>query len=100
MWKAAVAAALCCCTQFACSPYVYSDNVRTLSSEMGSIDASYKENAQKIVAERHLANHTLWVHDKPKLVTSPGCDFDTTNRVPCDLMVEGAAPPLVHDVSR
>jgi len=67
---------------------------------MGSIDTSSKENAQKIGAERHLANRTLWVHDKPKLVTSPGCDFDTTSLVPCDLMVEGAASPLVHDVSR
>ena len=89
-----------CGVQSACSPYLFADNVQTFSTKMGSIDASYRENAQKIVAERHLANRTLWVHDKPKLVTSPGCDFDTTNPVPCDLMAEGAALPLVNGVSR
>lgn len=100
MWKAGVAAAFSCCLQAACSPYVFSDNVQTLSTQMGSIDASYKENAQKIISERHLANRTLWVHDRPELVTSPGCDFDASNPIRCDLMVKGAPPPPVDEVSR
>ncbi len=97
MWKAAVAAAaLACGVQSACSPYVFSDNVQTLSTKMGSIDASYQDNAQKIVAERHLGNRTLWVHEKPVLLTGPGCDFDAANSVPCDLTAEGTPAPAVH----
>jgi hypothetical protein len=57
MWKAAVAAAAFACgMQSACSPYVFSENVQTFSTRMASIDASYQDSAQKIVAERHLGN--------------------------------------------
>ena len=97
MWKAAVAAAaLACGVQSACSPYVFSENVQTLSTKMASIDASYQDNAQKIVAERHLGNRILWVHEKPVLLTGPGCDFDATYSIPCDLMAQGTPAPAVH----
>ena len=101
MWKAAVAAAAFTCgVQSACSPYLFSENVQTLRNKMWSIDASYQDNAQKILAERHLANRTLWVHEKPVLLTGPGCDFDATNSVPCDLMAKGAPLPTVHIAAR
>jgi hypothetical protein len=74
----------------------YSDNIQILSAKMGSIDASYQDDAQKIVAERHLANRTLWIHDKPVLLTGPGCDLDAANSASCDLMVKGAPVPAVH----
>jgi hypothetical protein len=97
MWKAAAAvAALAGGVQSACSPYVYSDNIQIFSAKMGSIDASYQDNAQRIVAERHLGNRTLWIHDKPVLLTGPGCDLDAANSAPCDLMVKGAPVPTVH----
>jgi hypothetical protein len=101
MWKApVVAAALTCGAQSACSPYLFSDNVQTLNTKMGSIDASYQDNAQKILAERHLGNRTLWVHERPELLTGPGCDFDATNSVPCDLVAKGAPLPTVPIAAR
>jgi hypothetical protein len=101
MWKAAVAAAVFACgVQSACSPYVFSDNVQNLSAKMGSIDASYQDNAQKIVAERHLGNRTLWIHEKPVLLTGPGCDLDAANSVPCDLIAKGAPLPTVHTAAK
>ena len=97
MWKAAVAAAaIACGVQSACSPYVFSENVRALSTKMASIDASYQDNARKIVDERHLGNRTLWVHEKPVLLTGPGCDFDATNSIPGDLVAQGTPAPAVH----
>jgi hypothetical protein len=101
MWKAAVAAAAFACgVQSACSPYVFSDDVQTLSAKMGSIDASYQDNIQKIIAERHLANRTLWMHDKPELVTGPGCDFDRSNPARCDLIAKGAPAAIVHATAK
>ena len=37
----------------ACTPYVYSDSVQTLSTKMASIDSSYQTGNQKILAEKH-----------------------------------------------
>ena len=93
---AAVIAASASITPSACSPYVYSDNVQTLSSKMRSIDSSYQENTQKIVAERHLTDRTLWIHNKPALASGPGCDAHAPNTVPCDLVVRGTAVPAVR----
>jgi hypothetical protein len=90
-----IASALASITPSACSPYVYSDNVQTLTSKMGSIDSSYQENTQKIVAERHLTDRTLWIHNKPALASGPGCDADAPNIVPCDLVVRSTAVPAV-----
>jgi hypothetical protein len=83
MWKAAVAAAAFACgVQSACSPYVFSENVQTFSTKMASIDASYQDNAQKIVAERHLANRTQWVHDRSVLLTGPGSKRLSPTNIP------------------
>jgi hypothetical protein len=99
MWKAAVAAAAFACgVQAACSPYVFSENVQALSTKMASIDASYQDSAQKIVAERHLSNRILWMHERPVLLTGPGCDLDAAGSLPCDLMAKGAPVPTVHIV--
>jgi hypothetical protein len=101
MWKAAVAAAAFACgVQAACSPYVFSENVQALSTKMASIDASYQDSAQKIVAERHLTNRILWMHERPVLLTGPGCDLDAAGSLPCDLMAKGAPVPTVHIVPK
>lgn len=101
MWKAAVAAAAFACgAQSACSPYVFSGNVQTFSTKMTLIDASYQDNAQKIIAERHLANRTQWVHDRSVLLTGPGCDFDAANSLPCDLMAKGAPVRTVRTAAK
>src|SRR5438270_13761177 len=101
MWKAAVAAAAFACgVQSACSPYVFSENVQTFSTKMTSTDASYQDNAQKIVAERHLANRTRRVHDRSVLLTGPGCEFDAANSLPRDLMAKGAPLPPVRTAAK
>lgn len=73
----------------ACSPYMFSDNVQTFSTEMGSIDVSYQVSKQKILAERHLGNRIIWIRDKPVLLPGPGCDPRATGPVSCDLIVKG-----------
>jgi hypothetical protein len=82
----------------ACSPYVFSDNVQTFSSKMGSIDSSYQDEAHKIVAERHLSDRTQWIHNRPVLVSGAGCDADAPNSVRCDLVAKGAVVPTVKPV--
>jgi hypothetical protein len=85
---AVLCAGFACSVQFACSPYVFSDNVQTFSTEMRAIDSSYQDSAQKIVAEQHLSNRIEWMRDKPALALGPGC---TTNvyaigTARCDLL--------------
>jgi hypothetical protein len=88
----AVAAVFACGTLSACSPYVFSNDVQTLSTKMASIDASYQDSARKIVAEQHLSRRIEWIRKKPRLAISPGCDVKThgTSPVRCDLNEEGA----------
>jgi cytochrome c556 len=82
------AAALACGAPTACSPYVYTDNVQTLSSTMGAVDSSYQDTTQKIAAEKELINRTIWIRDKTALAPGPGCTIEVrpTTAEPCDLV--------------
>src|SRR6516165_5447625 len=88
-----IAAALAYVSPTACSPYVFTDNVQTFNTKMGAIDSSYQDSAQKIVAERHLTDRTLWIHNKPALMSGPGCDTDAANSLRCDLVTKGTVVP-------
>jgi hypothetical protein len=83
-----------------CSPYVYSSDVQTLSTKMASIDTSYQDGGQQIIAEKHLSNRLQWIQRKPLLAAGPGCNAQTrtNSAVPCDLIEKGAAVNTVGTV--
>jgi hypothetical protein len=96
-----IATAITCGSLPACSPYVFSNDVQTLSTKTASIDASYQENKQKTLSEQYLSRRIDWVRRKPMLMTSPGCDVHTYNirSMRCDLIEEGGLQVTINVIS-
>lgn len=74
------------CVLTGCSPYMFSSDVQSFSTKVSSIDASYKMANQQIAAEKQLADRIVWVRDRTHLTMGPGCNLDSTDPSPCELV--------------
>jgi hypothetical protein len=79
-----------CNVLWSCSPYIYSPDVQTLSTQVSSIRTSDQQNESAITNQQYQNSRFLWIRDKTTLARGPGCGLDYTGPVPCGLV---AAPP-------
>jgi hypothetical protein len=73
------------------SPYVYSSDVQTLSTQTSAIDVSYKQMASAITSQQYQNSRYLWIQKKVALARGPGCGLNYTGPVACELV---SAPPV------
>ena len=80
-----------------CSPYVFSDDVQTLSKGVASIETSYRDTSKAVVAEEHLYNRIMWSRDRTALKAGPGCSINASGSAGCDLVPADTPPAPIVD---
>ena len=82
----------------ACSPYIFSENAKTLSLDVSTIKTAYTGTANQIANEQSQYKRLLFIRDRPVVLLSPGC---ADNALKCELLsIDDAANAFtnaVHD---
>lgn len=85
-----------CVVASGCSPYVFSDEVKTLSDKVAEIDVAYKAGQDRLKDERRLLNRLTWTDQRLgpsfSLAAGPGCDGIMNSAEECDIEPTSAVP--------
>jgi hypothetical protein len=84
-----------CIALSSCSPYVYSSDVQTMSTQTSAIDASYQQMASAITSQQYQNSRYEWIKQKTALARDPGCGLHYTGSVACELVSAPPGPTLI-----